>query len=76
MTRIVFESRIGNDGVLHLEVPLSADDAHRRVRITIEPIDPPTVEEWQRGIDETAGRWQGDWVRPEQGEFEQRESLS
>ena len=32
-------------------------------------------EEWRQRVLETAGQWQGELERPEQGEFEQRESL-
>ena len=37
---------------------------------------PVSPEEWRRRVLETAGKWQGDLERPEQGEYEQRESLS
>jgi len=37
---------------------------------------PPSPEEWRQRILETAGKWQGEFERPEQGEYEQREPLS
>jgi len=33
-------------------------------------------DEWRQRILETAGKWQGEFERPQQGEYEQRESLS
>ncbi|HXD88035.1 MAG TPA: hypothetical protein VN641_16225 [Urbifossiella sp.] len=73
MQRIEIKSRVGDDGVLHLDVPLSADDANREVRIIIQTI--PTPEEWQRCILETAGKWQGEFERPEQVELVERDPL-
>jgi hypothetical protein len=37
---------------------------------------PLSSEEWRRCILETAGKWQGEFERPEQGEYEQREPLA
>lgn len=34
-----------------------------------------TPEEWKKFVADTAGTWQGDFVRPPQGEFETREPL-
>ena len=41
--------------------------------ISPSPLSP---DEWKRRILETAGKWQGEFERPEQGEYEQREPLS
>ncbi len=38
MNRIVVNSRVGGDGVLHLALPVGADDANQEVRVTVEPI--------------------------------------
>jgi len=76
MDRIVVKSRVGSDGVLHLAVPMGPADANREVQVTVEPVGPPlSADEWRRGIMETAGKWQGDFERPEQGEYEQRGPL-
>lgn len=77
MNRIVIKSRIGSDGVLQLTLPVGAANADQEVRIIVEPVGPAAMspDEWRRRILETAGQWQGDFERPEQGEFEQRESL-
>jgi hypothetical protein len=78
MNRITVKSRIDSHGVLHLDVPIGSADADREVQITIEPTMPAQMspEEWRRRVLETAGKWQGDFQRPEQGEFEKREPLS
>jgi len=78
MNRIVVKSRVGNNGILQLAVPVGPADADREVQVTVEPVDPPALspDEWQRRILEMAGKWQGDFERPSQGEYEQRESLS
>jgi hypothetical protein len=76
MDPIVFKSRVGSNGVLQLTVPVGPGDADREVQVTVEPVGvPPSPDEWRRRVLETAGQWQGPVERPEQGEFEQRESL-
>lgn len=78
MNRIVLKSRVDSNGMLQLTVPVGAADADREVQITIETLGPPALssDEWRRRVLETAGRWQGDLARPEQGEYERREPLS
>ncbi len=80
MNRIVVQSRVGADGVLQLAVPMGVAEADREVEVTIEPAAPKhdtgsEQEEWQQFVRETAGAWQGDFVRPDQGEHEQRDEL-
>jgi hypothetical protein len=67
-------SRVGKDGVRHRIVPLGLAEANQEVQVTVEAV-PRTQEEWQRLVRETAGKWQGDFERPEQGELEKREPL-
>jgi hypothetical protein len=79
VNRIVLHSRVGADGVLQLTVPIGAADAEREVEVTIEPTGPRSQtdtqrEEWRQFVLETAGAWQGDLERPEQGEYEQRDA--
>jgi hypothetical protein len=76
--RIVVTSRVGSDGTLQLALPVGPAYAGREVQITIEPVGPPALspDEWRRRVLEPAGKWQGEWERPEQGEYEQREPLS
>ncbi|MBW3543928.1 MAG: hypothetical protein KY476_27075 [Planctomycetes bacterium] len=77
MNRIVVTLRVGSDGVLQLAVPVGSADAGQEVRVTVEPVGPPAQppDEWRQGILATAGKWQGDFERPEQGEYEHRVPL-
>ncbi len=80
MNRIVVHSRVGADGVLQLAVPIGMAEADREVEVTIEPAvqereESAGREEWEQFVRETAGAWQGDLVRPEQGDYEQRDEL-
>lgn len=79
MNRMVVHSRVGADGVLHLKVPIGKDNADREVEVTIQAAEPKgtasTQEDWRKFVLETAGAWQGDLERPEQGAYEQRDEL-
>lgn len=74
MNRIVLKSTVNSDGTLHLE--LGANAANQEVQVIVEPA-PPTMtdEEWRAFILSTAGSWQGQFERPDQGEYEQRDPL-
>jgi hypothetical protein len=76
MTRIVLKSKVGADGVLQLSVPVGPAEANREVQITIEP-SPQTMtqEEWRARVQSMAGTLQGDFERPPQGDYEQRDEL-
>jgi hypothetical protein len=78
MIRKVVRSKVGSDGILHLELPLGIEDAGREVQVTVEPLPAGSMspEDWDKGILATAGKWQGDFERPDQGEYEKREPLS
>jgi hypothetical protein len=78
INRIVVKSKVGSNGILQVSLPVGSADANREVQITVEPVAPPALspDEWRRDILETAGKWQGEFERPEQGEYEQREALS
>ena len=78
MNRIVVRSRVDSNGILQFSLPVGPASADQEVQITVDPVGPLplSVDEWRRRILETAGKWQGEFERPEQGEFEQREPLS
>ncbi len=78
MTRIVVTSKVGHDGMLRLTLPVGAEGADQEVRVTVEPVHSPgmSADEWRRAVLATAGRWQGEFERPPQGEYEEREPLS
>jgi hypothetical protein len=60
MSRVVVQSRVGSDGVLHIDIPMGKDFADHEVRVTIDPVrqvsTSMTLEEWRRFVMETAGR--------------------
>ncbi|MBO0700800.1 MAG: hypothetical protein J2P46_20565 [Zavarzinella sp.] len=76
MSRIEITSTVGADGVLR--VPLPPANAGRQVRVTVEDVPRPAVsaDEWRAGVLKFAGAWQGEFERPDQGEYEEREPLS
>lgn len=79
MLRIVMKSRVSTDGVLHLDVPMGEREANRDVQVTVEPLvagESMTPEEWRSWVQSLAGSWQGEFERPAQGDFEEREPLS
>jgi hypothetical protein len=77
MNRMVVKSTVSSDGVLHLALPIGIEEANKEVQVTVESALPVPVaqEEWQELILSTAGKWQGEFERPEQGEYEEREPL-
>ena len=78
MNSIVLHSRVGSDGVLHLDVPIGEAGANREVQVTIDPLGlaPLTQEEWRNFVLSTAGSiTDPSFVRHEQGAYEQREEL-
>jgi hypothetical protein len=81
MKTVQLQSEVGKDGVLALRVPLGSDEAGHRVIITIEPLSNPPENAadrmgWHKFIDETYGSCSELGLeRPDQGEFESRESI-
>jgi hypothetical protein len=75
MTRMTLSTRVGSDGVLH--VPLGSAAADCAVKVTIEPVLPTAEEQskYSDWLDSIAGKWQGDFDRMPQVEFERRDSL-
>jgi hypothetical protein len=76
MTRMTLSARVGADGVLHL--PLGEAEANREVRVTIEPASSPSLQpsqDYLAFLNATAGAWQGDFERPEQGSYETRDAM-
>ncbi len=67
MTTRVIRSKVGADGVLHLDLPLGIQEASQEVEVTVQPVSPTkalTHDEWKLFIDTTAGSWLGDFERP------------
>jgi predicted DNA-binding antitoxin AbrB/MazE fold protein len=63
------------NGVLKLDKPLPLSE-HEHVTVQIQPrVNRMSQEEWRAIVLSTAGKWEGEFERPEQGEYEQREPL-
>ena len=76
--RVTVLSRVGADGVLNVSVPVGLSEANRPVQVIIEPAATQTngTADYEAWLDGLAGRWQGDFTRGDEGNFETRESLS
>jgi hypothetical protein len=71
------KSRVSADGVLRVTVPVGVAEADREMQVTIEPVASTAIsQEYLDFLQTTAGAWQGDFERPEQGEYEERDSFS
>jgi hypothetical protein len=78
MTRTIVKSRVGADGILQINIPIGVADANREVQVTIEPAETSAVRSRQDYLDflrATAGAWQGEFTRPDQGDYEVRDRL-
>ena len=70
----------GPDKTLHLTIPVEEANRRYQVLIVIEPkhaagLPPAGDRGWPPGFfEQTAGRWQGEFVREPEGDFENRES--
>jgi predicted DNA-binding antitoxin AbrB/MazE fold protein len=63
-------------GVLKLERPLPLEE-HQRVTVHIMPrAERVSQDAWREIVLSTAGKWEGEFERPEQGQYEAREPLS
>ncbi len=79
MNRVIVNSRVGPDGVLHVTVPVGAAEANQEVQVTIEPARPARMgaDEWRAWVRATAGSvTDPTFRRHQQGVLEERESLS
>ena len=77
MNRMVVKSKVGSDGVLHLDLPLGDEEAEREVLVTVESSPPAmTQEQWRAWVESMAGSWQGEFEPPPQLPLEERKPLS
>ena len=80
---IELKTRVGQDGILRLEIPLETREAELEVLVVVQPLGGAVRDEaadhddWPSYfLEEIAGGWQGGTlVRPEQGEYEIRDEL-
>lgn len=83
MQSIKLHSRVGSDGILHLDIPLDLRDKDIEVMVIFQPVETSTQVKnpqdlgWMPGFfEEVIGGWVGEpLVRPEQEEYETRETL-
>jgi hypothetical protein len=82
MQIITLRTHVGEDGIMHLQVPVSKTDVDLEVVVIIQPstpaeTNPSEVRGWPPVFFErTAGAWQGEHLtRGEQGEYEQRDEF-
>jgi hypothetical protein len=79
---IQFQSRVGDDGVLNVQLNLGQAEAKKDVRITIEPVssnagEQPETMSWPDFVERTYGSCAGlglEW--PKQVLFELREPIA
>jgi hypothetical protein len=81
MQTLQFRSQAGEDGILHLDIPSGIPHAEFEVVVVLQPRirEPQSRSTEDRGwppgfFEETAGAWQGDFVR-DQGQFEERDEF-
>lgn len=74
MQTIKFDTRVGHDGILKLEVPLEVTDADLEVLIVVHKKE---KRGWPEGyFERTAGSLADDPLeRPAQGSYEERDAL-
>ena len=77
MNAMIVRSRVDPDGVVRVAVPVGAAEADREVQVTIEPLPAINDEhaDYVAWLESSAGRWQGEFERMPQGDFEAREQF-
>ena len=80
MQTMTLHSHAGSDGILHFNVPVDLVDTEFKVTVMLQPIisdsKSKTPEElgWTPGFFETTyGAWEGELIREQPKEHEQRE---
>jgi hypothetical protein len=76
MDSIKIRQHVGQDGILHLDIPVEMADTEIEVTVTIQRVT-PQQRSWMPGFfEEVIGGWVGEPLeRAEQGEYEIREPL-
>lgn len=83
MDSIKLRSHVGQDGILHLEIPVGVTDKDLEVMVIFQPLEAETqaktleTKGWHPGFfEEVIGGWVGEPLeRGEQGKYETREQL-
>jgi hypothetical protein len=83
MQSITFNSQIGKDGILHLDLPVGLSDIELKITVTVEPVTPNLETETSQGkgwppgfFEETFGSLKDDpLIVDSEGVFEDKEEL-
>lgn len=82
MQSILIRSRVGADGMVHLDVPCSLTETEVEVIVILQPITQPAPgrtegSAWPPGFFESVvGGWEGEpLAREDEGEYETRKRL-
>jgi len=78
MQSITLHSHVGEDGILHLDIPVGLTDAELEVTVTVQAVDStPEGKGWPPGFfEKTFGSLRDDpLVIDSEGVFEEREEL-
>ena len=82
MRSILIRSRVGADGILHLDVPSDLAETDVEVMVILQPVSRPDLGRagelaWPAGFFENVvGGWQGERLEREcEGEHEERENM-
>ncbi len=77
METIRVQSRVGEDGILRLQVPVGVVNTELDVVLVVQPLGEQTEQdEWLSFLERTAGILADDPItRPPQGDYETREPV-
>ena len=77
MHSIKLQTHVGDDGLLHIQLPVGMTNQTLEVIVIYQSAKPTSKRAWSPGFFErTFGAWQGEsLVREPQGELPERESL-
>ena len=77
MQSITLHSHVGEDGILHLDIPVGLTDAELEVTVTVQPVSTPEGKGWPPGFfEQTFGCLKDDpLVIDSEGVFEDEEWL-
>ena len=79
---IQFHSRVGDDGVLSLQVDMGRTEARKEVVVTVQPLTSSEDNQlpnlsWHEFVDRTYGSCAGLGLeRPDQGTYDEREPIA
>ncbi|MEA5504832.1 hypothetical protein VB735_17310 [Halotia wernerae UHCC 0503] len=84
MKTIKLRSQVGEDGILHLDIPVNIKGGELEITVTFESVKKDFLDEedlaqleWQNFIDKTYGCLADDsLIRYPQGEYEEREPIA